>query len=689
MKKLLLEIGTEEIPASFIQPAVEKLKEIASEKLKTAHLPFTAIETVGTPRRLALFVSGLPEMQERVTRKVMGPPAKAGFDKDGKPAGAALGFAKKFGKDPKDIKTEPTPKGDYLYLDIEEGGGSSSDILKSLLPEIITSLGFPKTMRWGDYNTRFARPIRSIISILGDNLIEFNLDSLSSGRSTFGHRFLHDGRIEIKNPDSYLNELEKASVIVSPERRKEKILQGLAKVEKDTGNRVIKDDELANTIGYITEFPVAVAGTFDKSYLDLPRELLITVMKYHQKYFSMEDPSGKITNHFVAFSNIDCEDISVIRRGFERVLSARLSDARFFFDEDRKKTLSDFSRDLAGVTFQKGLGTIADKVSRIASVAQEISEIISPAKKAEVETASRLCKSDLMTSMVFEFTELQGIMGREYALAEGIDREIAIAIDEHYKPRFSGDTLPSNDIAVCVALADKIDTICGFFALGKIPSGSEDPFSLRRHALGIIRILLDGDDTLSIQRITEIALNTLPPGTVKDPGQLGADILSFFKGRLKSEFSGMAIPYDVVDAVVEADFTNLPDTLKRATALAEMKKEEYSESLSITFKRAANIVEKHKAHKIDESLLEEETEKRLYEALIGCEKKLKPLIDAKNFSAVLQEIASIRPSLDAFFDSVMVMVENDIIRQNRLSLLRRVVILFERIADFSRLVFSA
>jgi glycyl-tRNA synthetase beta chain len=691
MKKILIEIGTEELPTSFVDPATTMFQRIMELRLDENHIEFGERTTYGTPRRLALIID-VDENRKTVMKKINGPPSKAAFDKDGKPTKTLLGFVKKYGIEPDAVKRESTPKGEYLYIETKEGGGRAFDTLEKILPEIISqiSANAPKTMRWGDGTVRFGRPIRSILALMDEQVLNFTLEGITSGNKTSGHRFLSDGPIEITSPDVYVKKLEEASVIVSREKREKEISTGIEAVAKKLGCTVIEDVELLYTVSHLTEYPVAVAGSFDESYLDLPRELLITVMKHHQKYFSLEKPKGKITNGFIAISNISCGDMATIRSGYERVLSARLSDARFFFDEDRKKSLDDFAKKLGGIAYQKGLGTIADKVERIKKIAVTIAGKYSSDNKEKTATAAHLCKADLSTSMVFEFPELQGIMGREYAIAEGIDGEVAVAIDDHYRPRFSGDELPSNDIGVCVALADKIDTICGFFALGKIPTGSEDPFSLRRHALGIIRILLASREGLLLSDLITEATAALPDELKKKTGEkeLLDSITAFFEGRLKAEFTSIGFSYDVVDAVLATGFSNLKDTRKRAEALEEMKKEDYSEALATTFKRAANIVKEHESSAVDESALGENAEKDLFRAVTERGKKITSLLESKNFPEALKEIAAIRPTLDNFFDSVMVMVEDDTMRMSRLGILRRVVNLFKGVADFSRLVFS-
>jgi len=691
MGKLLLEIGTEEIPSAYIPAAYPKLIEIANEKLCDAMLVpgvNAEIQVYGSPRRLLLVVDKILERQETRTNKVYGPPKKAAIDKDGKPTKAGLGFAKKYGRPFEEVKIEDTPKGDYLYLEIEEGGKDALEVLQNILPQIISEISFPKTMRWGSGEIRFTRPIRSILALLGSETIKFSIDGLKSGNTTFGHRFASNGAVTIKSPDSYEASLETAGVIADPEKRKAIIKKSLKEAGQKTGTSPVHDEELVETVCYLTENPVAVVGTFDEKYLDLPRELLITVMKHHQRYFAMENARGKLANSFVAFSNIDCADLSVVKKGYERVLEARLSDARFFFDEDRKHKLEHFAEKLGSVVYQKGLGTMADKTRRIKLIAAQVADVICPNEKSKVERAADFCKADLTTNMVYEFPELQGIMGREYAKAQGIDDETAQAIDQHYRPRFSGDELPSGNIATAVALADKMDTICGAFALGHIPTGSEDPFSLRRHANGVVRICLtEYGDKLSLDNLIHQGINSLPDDVAKDKNNLYMIVKGFFRGRIKSDFQSRGLSFDVIDAILATRVTYLPDALKRCEALAEMKKEDYGENLSISFKRAANIVKEHFSTDVDESILDEAVEKELFSSLKKREEKVAPLMESKDFENALKEIAEIRSAVDNFFDGVMVMADDPKLKENRLSILRRVVNLFENVADFSKLVY--
>jgi len=630
---------------------------------------------------------------EKIKKKLSGPPKKSAVAPDGSFTGVATGFAKKYGMEARELQLETTPKGEYFFLMVEETGRETAKIIEEILPQAILSLPYPKTMRWGDGEIRFARPIRSILALFGKATLQFSLGGLAAGNTTRGHRFLSKGLLTVASPEEYEAALAKAGVTVDPARRKQSILRQFDELDARLACRVIRDGELADEVCHLTENPVAVDGSFKESYLALPRELLIIVMKRHQRYFPVEDVGGKLTNRFVAFSNINCDDISAVRKGYERVLEARLSDARFFHDEDSKRPLAHFAQKLSGITYQKGLGTVADKVARVVNISCTLAPAICPTRETEVMAAAELCKADLSSQMVFEFPELQGIMGREYAKAQGIDSVVADAIDQHYRPRFSGDVLPETDVAVCVALADNIETIAGCFALEFIPTGSEDPFSLRRHALGIIRILLD-KAPLSLAAIIEAGIQCLPDHLKPDQTKLRHELMEFFHGRIKNEFEARrGISHDVVDAVLGAGRNErlffLTNLFKLCDALRAMKAEPYAEALSITFRRAANIVKGQPAStELNEALLTAKVEKELYNAYLEVEKKVTPLKEAKNYMEVLKTIAGIRSAVDGFFDGVMVMdKDNPRLMDNRIALLRKVTSLFEDMADFSKLVF--
>ncbi|MBI3580515.1 MAG: glycine--tRNA ligase subunit beta [Nitrospinae bacterium] len=694
-RKLLFEILSEEIPAGYIRPAADALREFAEKKLAEAGLPHGPISTLATPRRLALIVDGLPERQETRTKKVTGPPKKAAVAPDGSFTPVAAGFAAKHGKKPGDLRTETTPKGEYLYLTIEETGRDTALVAEEILRQAVTALPFRKTMRWGNGDLRFARPIRSIVAMFGAEALDASVEGLKSGVATLGHRFASNGAVTVKSADDYEAALEKAGVIADPAKRK-KLIESQFEELKKSGVIPIRDEGLEEEVCYLTEKPVAVTGSFKEGYLDLPRELLVTVMKHHQRYFPAEGPDGKITNRFVAFSNTRCADMGNVRRGYERVLEARLSDARFFFDEDRKHPLEHFQQKLGGITYMKGLGTIADKVGRIRKVSESVARALQ-SKNAldaqavlDAERAAELCKFDLATQMVFEFPELQGIMGREYAKARGVPKNVADVIDQHYRPRFSGDVLPDTPTAAVTALADKIDTICGCFALGMIPTGSEDPFSLRRHALGIIRILLEKDMPLALGDLVKIGNANLPNGLK------AAGVQSFNIERVKFEFKNRRnIDHDVADAVLFADTAHyyLADLLGICVALAEMKKLPYAQDLSITFRRAANITKGKEGMvkgpvELNENLLAEAAEKELYNKCLELEKTVVPLKQKREYGEALKAIAEMRFQIDMFFDSVMVMdAAKPELMYNRIALLRKVTGLFGDMADFSKLVF--
>ncbi|MBI3793572.1 MAG: glycine--tRNA ligase subunit beta [Nitrospinae bacterium] len=715
-KKLLFEILSEEIPAGYIQPAADALAEFVQKKFEAVGLKPTATASFATPRRIAVVVSGLPDKQEARTKKVSGPPKKSAVAPDGSFTPVAVGFAAKHGKKAEDLQSETTPKGEYLFLNIEEPGRETARVAEEILKEAITSLPFKKTMRWGNGDLRYARPLRSILALFGTETLNVTAGGLKSGNTTAGHRFMSEGVITVVSPDDYESSLEKAHVTADPKKRKALVEKQFDDMGRD-GIAPVRDDGLIDEVCNLTESPVAVVGSFKESYLDLPRELLVTVMKHHQRYFPAESPDGRITNKFVAFSNTACPDMTNVRKGYERVLTARLSDARFFFDEDRKHPLEHFQQKLAGVTYMKGLGSLADKVSRIRKISEGLARLLKKENTIDaqtvldVETSADLCKFDLATQMVFEFPELQGIMGREYAKAKGVDGRLAEAIDQHYRPRFAGDALPGSAVASIVALADKIDAICACWAIDLIPTGSEDPYSLRRHALGIIRILLENGMPITIAELADTG-NINLPDDLRPEGRYktwskeaikgnfkaikGKGMPNFFIERIKYEFKTRRnLDYDVIDAVLFADTDHyyLTDLLNICEALTEVKKLPYAQDLAITFRRAANITKgKEKLADVNavlnEKFFQENAEKDLYNAYLEKERVATPLKRKADYRGALKEIAEMRTYIDKFFDSVMVMdAGKPELMNNRIALLRTVTGLFGDMADFSKLVF--
>ncbi|VAX24150.1 Glycyl-tRNA synthetase beta chain [hydrothermal vent metagenome] len=684
MNEFLFEIGVEEIPSDYIRPAQEALGQALAAKLAELGLPFEKVTTYATPRRLAVCVTGLPRLRPTKTKKHFGPPKKAAFAPDGSPTKAAKGFAMGKGADVSQLKVETTPKGEYIYLEIEEGGEKTADLLARETPPMALGLPFPKSMKWGDGDIAFTRPIHWVVALFAGEVVPMEVGYVTSGNTTRGHRFLGKGEITVTSCADYLSGLKENFVIARVDERKKEVIDNARRVAKDNGAKLLEDDNLAETVAFLTEWPIALWGSFDEEFLSLPEELLIASMKNHQRMFSVTTADGRLANGFIGVSNMKVIDESVVVAGYQRVLRARLSDAKFFFDEDRKHKLDDFAAKLSGVVYQKKLGSVGDKVVRIVGLAEFLAGEIDPALVDKAKRAAQLCKADLESLMVYEFPELQGVMGREYAKREGEPHDVCAAIYESYLPRWSGDDLPSSDLSAIVSLADKIDTITGIFGIGQTPTGGADPFALRRQTIGVIQILLARGYPLSLASVIDFSIGQL--GDRIDTKETKGKILEFFAGRLKNIWASNDITYDVAEAVLSAGFDNLADADKRVLAMSQLKKQKFFEPLAVTFKRVANITKDHTPGKVDEKLFTADIETRLHKETRNTANEVTPLIERKRYLEALEVIAKLRPAVDQFFNDVLVMDEDMGIRENRLNLLSAISGLFLKIADFSRIV---
>jgi len=687
LKELLFEIGTEEIPSGYIKPAVLALGKSLAERLESLNLSFADIKTYSTPRRLAVSALDIPEKQERKVVKFYGPPKKAAYAKDGSLTKAAAGFAKSKGADVADIKVERRAKGEYIYVEVTEGGEKTIDLLAKELPKLIHGLPFPKSMRWGGGDTKFTRPIHWITAVYGGEIVKFSIGDISSGATTRGHRFMGSSSIEIKGRDDYIQKLGDNFVIANLDIRKKTVLDQARALAEKNGAKLLEDDDLVETVACLTEWPIALWGEFDKKFLDLPDELLIASMKNHQKMFSVTGSNGKLINGFIGVSNMKVEDDKVVSAGYRRVLAARLADGKFFLDEDMKTSLDNFAKKLDRVVYHKKLGMVGEKVERLTSLAVYLAKIIKPEISDKVKRAVALCKADLETLMVYEFPELQGVVGREYGLKAGEAEDVCMAIYEHYMPRWSGDALPSSDIGAIVALADKIDTLAGCFGVGLMPTGAADPFALRRNALGVIQIIFEKQYALGLGALFDTAIGQLKGKLTFSPDETKNNLLEFFAGRIKNLWTGRGVPYDVADAVLSAGFTSdLASARLRCEAMAELKKRDFFEPLAVTFKRAGNITKGHAVSDVDESLFEADAEKTLNKNIMEIASEVERLTSENSFLPALEKIATLRETVDNFFDDVMVMVDDEKIRENRLNLLCKLTSLFNSIADFSKIV---
>ena len=687
MATLLFEIGTEEIPARFMEPALRYMESFISERLRESRIDFEKVKATGTPRRLVLFVEGVAERQRDLEEEIIGPPAKVAFDATGKTTKAGEGFARAQGVSVEELKIKQTPKGEYVYIVKREEGKPTKEILPEILKEMVLKFPWPKSMRWGKRKIRFARPIHWFLALLDNEVIKFQISDIESGNITYGHRFLAPQPITVNHPKEYPQLMEKAYVIFDHEKRKEIIKRQIQEEASKVQGRADEDPDLLHEVTFLVEYPVATVGKFDKRYLDLPQEVLTTTMKEHQRYFPVFNEKGEIMPYFVVVNNIITEDMDLITRGNERVLKARLADAKFFYDEDKKTPLIEMFERLKNVLFQEKLGTSYEKVMRFKKIAEKLAEQLVPEKREKVERCAILCKADLESQMVNEFDELQGIMGREYAYAQGEDPEVAEGIFEHYLPRFSGDKLPSTDTGAIVGIADRIDTIVGCFGIGLVPTGSEDPYGLRRDALGIIQVVLHKGYRISLSQLIDTALELLQDRIEQDPAKVKEDVLNFFRQRLYHLWVSEGYRYDIVDAVLEAGFDDIVDAKKRLEALSELSQQKEFEPLMTTFKRVVNIIPKgFDSLQVRTDLFEKDVEKELYEAVISIENRVESLINEGNYREALMVLASLKEKVDNFFDNVLVMDKDESKKNNRLALLNRIASLFGKIADLKKVV---
>jgi glycyl-tRNA synthetase beta chain len=683
-KDLFLEIGCEEIPAGFIPKALADMEQLMKRELESARLEFGEIVTLGTPRRLVLAVKGIAERQPDAELTAMGPAKSVAYDKEGNPTRAAQGFARGQGVEVSELILIATEKGEYLAAKKSEIGRETSDLLPEMLPRLMGAIPFKKSMRWGDLDVRFARPIHWIVALFDGVVVPFSFGNIETGSVSRGHRFMANSNFPVKDLAHYLEECERHFVIPDPLKRKEIIRREIEQVAKKAGGRVLPDEGLLEQVSFLVEYPSAVYGTFSREFLAVPREVLITSMREHQRYFSLVDENGKLLPGFITINNTLTEDPEVVVKGNERVLRARLSDARFFFDEDQKHTLESRVEALKSIVYQAKLGTSYEKMERFRDLAKKLAAELNPSVSEQVYRAATLCKADLVTGMVGEFPEVQGIMGREYALHDGEEPAVASAIAEHYLPTQAGGELPASDIGAFVSLADKMDTICGCFCVGLIPTGSADPYALRRSALGIINIILDRKYRTPLSALIGASLELLAAKRIRPAAEVQKDVLEFFRGRFVNLMADR-FPSDVVDAVASVSFDDLVEAGAKIAALSEFRNRSDFGPLAVAFKRVCNIVKDGVDTPVSAALFEDPAESSLHQALQEVAKKVESALLGADYLAALTEIATLKDGVDLFFEKVMVMAEDEAVRGNRLALLTGIARLFSRIADFSRL----
>ena len=676
--RFLFELGTEEIPASMIERAISQLESLFASELEEQQLSWDSITTWSTPRRLALMVEGLPDGQEDQKEVMTGPPASAAFDNKGNPTPAAEGFAKKQGVGVEALTVVENKRGEYVSISKLVRGRPSPEILGEIIPSVIKALNWPKNMYWTESRFRFIRPLRWFVSLWNDEIIPFSFEGISADRKSRGHRFLGQSEFEIDKAENYPDLLRENFVIADPEERRKIICEGLSR--ESAGMKLVEDDTLLDTVVQLNEFPSVLRGNFDRQFLDIPREVLVTVMRYHQKYFSLADDDGNLQPHFLTVINSDGDPTGEISTGHEKVLQARLEDGAFFWKTDQNISMSQRTNSLQSVLFQEQLGSYLDKTERIAAIGRALDP-----KNEHLQNAARLCKADLTAEMVRELTELQGIMGGLYSREEGEPEEVWKAIYEHYSPVTLDDRLPSSRNGKLLSLADRLDTLAGCFSVDILPSGSSDPFGLRRQAQGMVLILKSLRLNVSLEELVSTALAGFPDSK-KEHRETMAQLIEFIYQRIQFLLQRDGISLGVVRAVMAAGVSSVHDAWDRADALQEIRSEPDFEALAGAFKRSRNILaQEDSLPQVDAKLLTEDAEKELYRKFTEIEPVISKLADQHKYLEVLKTIATIRNSVDRFFDEVMVMVEDQDIRNNRKSLLKTITEKILSIADISEI----
>lgn len=680
-KDLLFEIGAEEIPAGFMPNILGQLKTLAETKLNDAHLPFESIATYGTPRRLALIVKGLADTSAEISERHKGPSASIAYDADGNATKAAIGFARGKGLDVADLVVEDG----YIYAETKTAGVPAKDIVTDMLPQLITGLNFPKSMHWGNLDAKFVRPVRWLVALLDEEVIPVEFATVQSGNVSRGHRFLGADEITIKNAASYVDTLKENFVMVDQDARRELISKQLHDIAASKNASIVWDDDLLEEINYLVEWPTALCGGFEESYLALPDAAIITPMKDHQRYFPLVDQDGKLLPMFLTVRNGSDHSIEVVQAGNERVLRARLDDAKFFFNEDRKKPLIDRQDGLTKIVFQEGLGNLADKTERLLKLGRVFGEECGLHEDAAVvlERATELAKTDLTTGMVTEFTELQGVMGKEYALLDGESEEVAEAIFEQYLPRFAGDVLPQTEAGKVLSIIDKVDNIVATFSRGLIPTGSQDPYALRRQTIGILNILLGSEWNISLRPIFKASMELLNVPAEKQDELLG-QVEEFFTLRLKNIFLDREVPHHVIDLLLSNNELSVADAEGLVNALLANRIDENVELVQ-AYTRMYNLVKDVEYTGVNSDLLKEDAEKALFEAASKASEASLAAWEANDYAAVVAVPATLVPAINKFFEDVMVMDKDEAIKANRLQLVRLAYSVMAIIGDISAL----
>jgi glycyl-tRNA synthetase beta chain len=684
-RELLLEIGTEEIPARFLPPVLEEMAASFRQMLEAERIGVGEVLTWGTPRRLALVAREVADSQAEINQEVIGPPKAVALDAGGQPTAAAAGFARAQGVAVTDLIEVDTPRGVYLAVRKSAAGRPTPERLQEVLPAFILGLSFPKSMRWGSQSITFARPIHWILARYGGAVIPFEVGDVASGGVTYGHRFLAPGAVEVADAENYVAALGAAKVMVDPGERRVWLAEELERAAAAVGGEVVPDLNLLEENTFLVEYPSVVVGNFEDKFLTLPDEVLITSMREHQRYFSLRGKDGRLLPHFMAVNNTLTRDPEVVRRGHERVIRARLSDAMFFFQEDAKKPLENRVEALKGVVFHSLLGTSYEKMERFRELAASLARDLAPELEESVKRAATLCKADIVTEMVGEFPSLQGQMGRQYARLSGEPPEVAEAIFTHYLPRHADDELPPDRVGALVGLADRLDTICGCFGVGLSPTGTADPYGLRRHALAVIRILRHQELHLDLPETLALALDRLKSKISRTMEETALEVLDFFQTRLQHLLLAEGLEHETITAVLAAGCRDMVDAADKVRALEEVRRSPDFPALATAFKRVINIAQGAELAEVTPRLFEHPEENRLFESVELMELEVSGALKSRDYPEVCRALARLKAPVDAFFDKVLVMAEDANLRRNRLALLARISQTFLKMADFSKI----
>jgi glycyl-tRNA synthetase beta chain len=690
-RDLLLEIGLEEVPARFVRGAMNQLKDKMVKWLADSRIEHGEVNVYATPRRIAVLIHNVAEKQSDMNEEAKGPSRKIAQDDQGNWSKAALGFARSQGVEPEQLYFQELAGVEYVYANKSSIGAETAAVLPEGLLSLITSMSFPKNMRWGSYELRFVRPIRWLVALFGQDVIPFEITGVKTGNVSRGHRFLGN-ETNVLVPAEYVEKLREQHVIADVSEREQLIVAQIDRLAKEKGWEIAIKEDLLEEVLFLVEYPNVLFGGFDPAFLHIPQEVLITSMREHQRYFPVFDGEGQLQPFFVTVRNGDLKSIELVAKGNEKVLRARLSDAKFFYEEDHKLTIEHALSKLENIVYHEELGSVADKVRRIRATSDLLSKqlLLDEQVSKEISRSADICKFDLVSQMVYEFPELQGIMGEDYALKAGESKSVAKAINEHYQPRFAGDLAPSEITGAIVSLADKIDTIVGCFSIGIIPTGSQDPYALRRQAAGIVQIILANGLKLQLNELYDAALSVHEArGLKRDAADIRKDLSDFFALRVKNVLSEQGVRYDVIDAVMASGFADLKSTIERAAVVQSLAASDDRSEFKLSveqFNRVSNLGSKAEGTTVDPALFAEQVESDLYEKWLQQRPAFRSAIESGDMAKAVQSLSSLKPFIHTYFEKVMVMAPDEAVRANRLSTLAGIAEDISIVADFSKLV---